>query len=128
MYKTSFSKKDFSSIPPLCSLQSIWYRHCMVSFSQAKDLFRLQQEAKKIKKQLKSIHVEAEASGVKVIVTAEMEVVKIEIAPEVPRDSLPGLLIDALNRSLKKAQLVSAEHMQGLMGEMGMQMPGQGQE
>jgi DNA-binding protein YbaB len=37
----------------------------------------------------------------------------------VPRESLPELLKDALNRALKKAQVVSSERMQGLMGEMG---------
>jgi DNA-binding protein YbaB len=102
----------------------IGYHLCMVSFSQAKDMFRLQREAKRIKKELKNIHVEAEASGVKVVVNAEMEVISIEIAPEVPRESIPALIKDALNRATKKAQIVSAEKMQGIMGEMGMGMPG----
>jgi DNA-binding protein YbaB len=96
----------------------------MVSFKQAKDMFKMQREAKRIKKELKNIHVEAEASGVKVVVSADQEVVSIEIAPEVERDRIPSLLIDALNRATKKAQVISAEHMQGIMGEMGMGMPG----
>ena len=91
----------------------------MFSFSQAKDMFRLQKEAKKVKKELRNVHVEAEAQGVKVVVTAEMEVVSIEIAPDVPREKIPALLVDALNRAMKKAQVVSAEKMQGIMGEMG---------
>ncbi len=97
----------------------------MVSFSQAKDMFRMQRDAKRIKKELKNIHVEAEAQGVKVTVTAEQEILSIEIAPDVPREQLPMLLKDALNRALKKAQVISAERMQGLMSEMGMTMPGQ---
>jgi len=92
----------------------------MISFGQAKDMFRLQREAKRVKKELRSIHVEAEASGVKVVVTAEMEVVSVEIGLDVPREKIPALLIDALNRALKKAQVVSAEKMQGVMGEMGL--------
>jgi DNA-binding protein YbaB len=92
----------------------------MVSFSQAKDLYKLQRDAKRIKKELKSIHVEAEASGVKVTVTGEQEIVSIEIAPEVPRESIAALVMDALNRAMKKAQMVSAERMQGLMGQMGL--------
>jgi DNA-binding protein YbaB len=92
----------------------------MISFGQAKDMFRLQREAKRVKKELKNIHVEAEASGVKVVVTAEMEIVSVEIAPEVPRERIPALLIDALNRAMKKAQVISAERMQGIMGEMGL--------
>lgn len=91
----------------------------MASFSKLKDMFRLQREAKKVKKELRKIQVEAEASGVKVVVTAEMEIVSIEIRPDVPREKIPGLLTDALNRALKKAQVVSSERMQSVMGEMG---------
>ncbi len=95
----------------------------MVSFSQARDMFKLQRDAKRIKKELKNIHVEAEAQGVKVVVTAEQEVISIVIAPEVPREAIPSLLIDAINRAFKKAQVVSAERMQGLMSQMGLAMP-----
>ena len=94
----------------------------MISFSQARDMFKLQRDAKRVKKELKNIHVEAEASGVKVVVSAEMEVVAIEIGQDVPQEKVPALLIDALNRAFKKAQVISAERMQGLMGEMGMPM------
>ena len=91
----------------------------MPSFSQIKDMFRLQREAKKVRKELKKIHVEAEARGVKVVVSAEMDVVSIEIAPDVSRESIAANLLDALNRALKKAQIVASERMQGVMGEMG---------
>lgn len=80
----------------------------------------MQREAKRIKKELARIHVEAEAQGVKVVVSADQEIVEIVIDPSVPRESIPALLKDALNRAMKKAQVVSAEKMQGLMGSMGM--------
>ncbi len=96
----------------------------MVSFSQARDLYRLQRDAKRIKKELRNTHVEAEAQGVKVVVSGEQEIVEITIAPEVPRERIPELLKDALNRAMKKAQLVSAERMKGIMGQMGLEMPG----
>ncbi len=92
----------------------------MVSFKQARDMFRMQREAKRVKKELRNIHVEAEASGVKVVVSGEQEIVSIEIADSVPRESIPALLKDALNRAMKKAQVISAEKMQGVMGEMGL--------
>ncbi len=99
----------------------------MVSFSQAKDMFKLQRDAKRIKKELKNIHVEAEASShagpggtVKVVVNAEQEVIAIQIGSDVPRESIEALIKDALNRAMKKAQIVSAERMKGLMGEMGL--------
>ena len=92
----------------------------MVSFSQARDMFRLQREAKRVKKDLQKIQVEAEAGGVLVIVSGEQEVVSITIAEDVERERIPSLLKDALNRAMKKAQVVSAEKMQGVYKEMGL--------
>ncbi len=100
----------------------------MVSFKQARDMFRMQREAKRVKKELKNIHVEAEAhasttlgtGSVKVIVSADQEIVSIEISPDIPYDQIGGLLKDALNRAMKKVQVISAEKMQGVMGEMGL--------
>lgn len=89
-------------------------------FDKAKDMFRLQKEAKRVKKELRNIHVEAEASGVKVVVSAEMEVISMMIGPDVPREKIADLAKDALNRAFKKAQIVSAEKMKGVMNEMGM--------
>ncbi|MFH0770524.1 MAG: YbaB/EbfC family nucleoid-associated protein [Candidatus Peregrinibacteria bacterium] len=91
----------------------------MTSFSKLKDMFRLQREAKRVKKVLKKILVEAEARGVKVVINSELEILSVTIAPEVDRDQIADLLMDALNRAIKKAQIVASEHMQGVMGEMG---------
>lgn len=84
-----------------------------------KDLYQMQRDAKRIKKELKTIHVEAEAEGVLVIVTAEQEIVSIAIGDEVPRERIAALVMDAMNRALKKAQVVAAERMQGIMKQMG---------
>lgn len=92
----------------------------MVSLSQARDMFRLQREAKRVKKELQKIQVEAEAEGVTVVVSGEQEIIAIVIAPVVDRERIPTLLKDALNRALKKAQVVSAEKMQGVYKEMGL--------
>ena len=94
----------------------------MVSFKQAKDMFKLQRESKRIKKELRNIHVEAEASGVKVIVAADQEIVNITIAEDVPRDQIGPRLIDALNRAFKKVQVINAEKMQPMMQDMGLGM------
>ena len=92
----------------------------MTSLKQARDLFRLQRDAKRLKKELKNIHVEAESSGVKVVVSAEQTVLAVEIDPAVERGQIPSLLVDALNRAMKKAQVVSSEKMQSIMGDMGL--------
>lgn len=83
-------------------------------------MFRVQREAKRVKKELKNIHVEAEAQGVKVVVAADQEIVAIEIAPDVPREQIGPRLKDALNRAMKKVQVISAEKMQPVMEGMGM--------
>lgn len=92
----------------------------MVSLSQARDMFRLQREAKRVKKELQKIQVEAEAEGVMVAVSGEQEIISIVIGPDVARERIPALAKDALNRALKKAQVVSAEKMQGVYKEMGL--------
>ena len=91
----------------------------MTSFSQMKDMFALQREAKRVKKELKNVHVEAEAQGVRVVVNAEMEVVEVTVDPSTPIDKVGSLFLDAMNRALKKAQIIAAERMQGVMGQMG---------
>lgn len=85
-----------------------------------KDMYRLQREAKRIKNELKSIHVEAEGIGVKVVVSAEQEVVSVTLDPAVPHAKLESALADALNRALKKAQVVAAEQMKPVMDQMGL--------
>ena len=98
----------------------------VTSLSQAKDMFKLQKQAKKIKKELKNIHVEAEAEGVEVVVNAEQEIISIIIGENVPRERIAALITDALNRAMKKAQIVAAEKMQAVMGQMGMGAPDAG--
>ncbi len=92
----------------------------MISFSKAKDMFRIQREAKKVKKELSKIHVEAEGKYCSVVVSGEQEVVSITFTSQVSAAEQASDLMDALNRALKKAQVVSSEKMQGIMGEMGL--------
>lgn len=96
----------------------------MVSFSELRNSFKFQRQAGKVQKELKNVHVEAEASGVSVVVSAAMEVVSIEIAPGTDPARIGALATDALNRALKKAQIVSAEKMQSVMGDMGLGLQG----
>jgi DNA-binding protein YbaB len=87
---------------------------------KAKDLYKLQREAKRAKKELRRIHVEAESKGVTVVIDAEMTIISVTIAPDVPREKIGEYVTDALNRAIKKAQIVAAEKMQGVMGELGL--------
>lgn len=91
----------------------------MSMFGQMKDMYKLQQQAKKIKKELSKIHVFAEDDLVKVTVNGEQQMVKIEILAEKenldPR-KLEKSILDCTNRATKKAQQVSAEKMKSVMG------------
>lgn len=99
----------------------------MPSFGQMKDMYKIQREAKRIKKELKNVHVEAEAGPasslggytVKVVVSAEQDIISIDIAPEADVTRVGDLIKDAANRASKKAQLVAAERMQPIMQQMG---------
>ncbi len=92
----------------------------MTSMKQMKDMFKLQREAKRIKKELKNVHVEAQAEGVLVIVSAEMEVIEVTVDPSTPIAKVGLLFKDAANRAFGKAQVVAAERMQSVMGQMGL--------
>jgi DNA-binding protein YbaB len=55
----------------------------MPSFSELRNSYKFQRQASKVQKELKNIHVEAEASGVHVVVSAAMEIVSINVGPDV---------------------------------------------
>lgn len=94
-------------------------------FGQAKDMYKLQKEAKKIKKELAKIHIFAESDGIKVTVSGDQTIIKVEITDEAvlaDAKKVEKAFVDAINRAMKKSQQVSAEKMKSLMGGMpGMQ-------
>jgi DNA-binding protein YbaB len=94
-------------------------------FDKAKDIYNLRKQAKDIKKKLKNIHIEAETKGIVVTINAEMEVISIVIPPDLTDNQVIAESVkDAMNKAMKKAQIVAAENMKEIMGEMGMGMPG----
>ena len=121
-YKHPTNKRRNEKTPPTFGEKTNNPVRCfpMVSLSQARDMFRLQREAKRVKKELQKIQVEAEADGVTVVVSGEQEVLSITINESANHERVPLLLKDALNRALKKSQVVSAEKMQSVYKEMGL--------
>jgi len=95
-------------------------------FDKAKDLYKLQKEAKKIKKELKNTHIEAEYEGVTIIINGEQEVMSIKFSDEILENpkKLEKALIQAFNKAVKKSQQVGAEMMKSVMG--GLNLPGLG--
>ncbi|MDQ7022413.1 MAG: YbaB/EbfC family nucleoid-associated protein [Candidatus Gracilibacteria bacterium] len=103
-----------------------------MDFSKAGEMMKLQQEAMKIKKELENTIIEAEVDGLVVSVNGEMKVEKVDFETN---DLIPNLspsqkevlekaIQSAINKGVKKSQEIAAEKMQGVMGAMGMNLPG----
>jgi len=91
----------------------------MGMFGQMGDMYKLQKEAKRIKKELSQIHISAEVDGVKIIVNGEQEIISVDFLDEgVLQDSkkLSKAIVEAFNKAVKKSQMVAAEKMKAVMG------------
>lgn len=95
-------------------------------FDKAKDLYRLQKQAREIKKKLKNTHIEAEHEGITVIINGEQEVIEVKIAEQAMQDRKKAEenVVKCLNKAIKKSQQIGAEMMKDVMGDMG--LPGLG--
>lgn len=88
---------------------------------QAKDLYKLQKQAKEIKKQLKNIHIEAEADGVVVVCDGEQNFMEAKVPEALSGDMnrVSKAFVEAANKAIKKSQLIAADKMKDVMGNMG---------
>lgn len=95
-------------------------------FEKAKNLYKLQKQARDVKSQLKKTHIEAENEGVMVTITGEQEVVEVKISDEAMQDKrkLEKNLEGCFNKAVKKSQQIGAVLMKDVMGESG--FPGLG--
>ncbi len=95
-------------------------------FDKAKDLYKLQKQARSIKKELKNTHIEAENEGVLVTINGEQEVVSVQISDEAleNKKKLEENLEKAFNKAVKKSQQIGAEMMKDVMGDLN--IPGMG--
>ena len=95
-------------------------------FDKAKDMYKLQKQARQIKKQLKKTHIEAENEGVTIVINGEQEVQQVIITDEAlaNKDNLQKNLESCFNKAIKKSQQIGAEMMKDVMGDMG--FPGVG--
>lgn len=89
-------------------------------FDQAKDLYKLQKQAKQIKTELKRTHIEAEQDGITVVINGEQEVLEVKISEEAAKDhkNMEKNLVICFNKGVKKSQQIGAEMMKGIMGDM----------
>lgn len=105
-----------------------------MDMDQAKKLMKLQQEAMKVKKELENTIIESEVEGLVMSVNGEMKVEKVEFETNdlIPwlspsqKEALEKAILAATNKGIKKSQEVAADKMQGVMGQMGLNMPAGG--
>lgn len=90
-------------------------------FDQAKDLYKLQRQAKQIKEELKNIHIESETDGLKVVLNGETVFLEVTVPETLLQDpkKLSRAFVDAANKAVKKAQAIGAEKMKAVMGSGG---------
>ena len=88
---------------------------------QAKDMYKLQKQAKQIKKELKNIQIEAENGGVTVTVDGEQKFIEVKIDESILGDAkrISKGFVEASNKAIKKSQTIGAEKMKDVMGGMG---------
>lgn len=93
-------------------------------FDKAKDLYKLQKQAREIKKKLSKTHIEAENEGVVVVINGEQEVISVKISDDAiqDKDKLEKNLVVCFNKAVKKSQQIAAEMMKDVMG--GLNLPG----
>lgn len=98
-----------------------------MDFKKAQELLKLQQEAQKIQDELSNIHIEAEVDGVVITVDGQMKCIGCAIEnSSILSDQarLEKAVVEAVNKGIKKSQEVAASKMQGIMGSMGLNLPG----
>lgn len=88
---------------------------------QAKDMYKLQKQAKEVKRELSKIHIEAEADGIVVVVDGEQNFIEVKIPEALAGDTkrIAKGMVEASNKAIKKSQTIAAEKMQSIMGGLG---------
>ncbi len=87
-----------------------------------KDLYKLQKQAKDIKKKLQNTHIEAEVEGIKAVVDGQQEIISVSIDDDAYKNKkkVENNLVKALNKAVKRSQQYGAEQMKDVMGDMGL--------
>jgi len=95
----------------------------MSFLDKAKQLYHMQKQAKAIKEKLAKTHIEAELNGIKITISGEQKVIKVEIIDESllsDKAKLEKNLLEAFNKGVEKAQEVAAANMKDIMGSLGL--------
>ena len=85
-------------------------------FNKLKHIKDLRSQAKSMQSTLAQESVTVERGGIVVVMNGNMEIQSVKINEDLAKDSLEGLLADAVNEAIKKVQRLMAEKMRSQMG------------
>lgn len=95
-----------------------------------KQLYDMQKKAKQIQKELKETEIEAKSAdgGVTIVFNGEIHIVSVQIeefmlAIEKKRE-LEQAIKNTTAQAIAKAQAIAAEKAKGMMGDLGINLPG----
>lgn len=91
-------------------------------FDKAKNMYKIQKQAKEMKSKLKNTHIEAEQDGITLTINGEQEVISVVITDEAMGDKkrLENSIEKCFNKAVKKSQQIGAEMYKQIMGDMNM--------
>jgi DNA-binding protein YbaB len=103
-----------------------------MDYSKAGEMMKLQQQAMKVKKELENTHIESEVNGLVITFNGEMKAEKVEFETDTLVSGMNGsqkaelekAILESINKGITNSQKVAADKMQGVMGAMGMNLPG----
>ena len=82
-------------------------------FDKLKDLAEMKKQAGAMQATLANEKVEVENSGIKIVMNGNMEVLELEINPELDKESQERYLKESFNQAIKKVQNLMAQKMMG---------------
>ncbi|MCX6811032.1 MAG: YbaB/EbfC family nucleoid-associated protein [Candidatus Berkelbacteria bacterium] len=98
----------------------------MVDFSKAKDLYKLQKQAREIQKELKDTEIEAKSNDgwVTVVFNGEQHLTEVSLdagalKPENKKE-LEKQILNTVAQAISRSQALAAEKMKDVMGGMGL--------
>lgn len=99
-------------------------------FDKAKQLYQLQKKAREVQKELKNTEIEARSADgtISAIFSGDQKIKSIDINESLlgqdKKRDLEEKLVRVISEGLSRSQAVAAEKTKGLMGDMGINIPG----
>ena len=95
-----------------------------------KEMYQLQKKAREVQKELKNTEIEAKSADllISVTLTADQKIKSVEINESLlnpaRKKELEEKLTRVISEGLSRVQAVAAEKTKGLMGDLGINIPG----